>query len=354
MVAMSAVVPVSEDAAGQVAVLVGVSVMAVLAAVSVAVVHGSAPAERQSRTSPAASDGCPLRKRLGTFAEAEVVPWAVQVAVLAPVSVTAVLAVVSVAAVLAAVHGSAPAEGHSRTSPAASDGCPLGKKLGTVVEAVDVSGAVHVAVVVAKLAVFAAVQVGVVVDRKCDTGPSVGATMPSPALLFSFWPFPSFDGSAVVLPLSPLVFAEPLVLSASTSGMWAPFSPWQVAECPCPRNVAHWQPRWMALHDPAVAGTTVPGDVVAEVLVWELESLALGEGLGVRCREEVNVSQEEVLDTLGGEDGGGLGVEVVVVVVGGVRLLNLREGAWARGCCGDRWLLGGCVPAFVYFGRRAH
>ncbi|KAJ1088210.1 hypothetical protein NDU88_001369 [Pleurodeles waltl] len=35
-----------------------------------------------------------------------------------------------------------------------------------------------------------------------------------------------------------------------------------------------------ALHDPAVAGTTVPGDVVAEVLGWDLESLALGEGRG--------------------------------------------------------------------------
>ncbi|KAJ1151592.1 hypothetical protein NDU88_004372 [Pleurodeles waltl] len=37
-----------------------------------------------------------------------------------------------------------------------------------------------------------------------------------------------------------------------------------------------------ALHDPAVAGTTVPGDVVAEVLGSDLESLALGEGWGRR------------------------------------------------------------------------
>ncbi|KAJ1205038.1 hypothetical protein NDU88_000473 [Pleurodeles waltl] len=36
-----------------------------------------------------------------------------------------------------------------------------------------------------------------------------------------------------------------------------------------------------ALDDPAVAGTTVPGDLVAEVLGWDLESLALGEGRGV-------------------------------------------------------------------------
>ncbi|KAJ1161222.1 hypothetical protein NDU88_001709 [Pleurodeles waltl] len=128
----------------------------------------------------------------------------------------AVLAAVSVAAVLAVVHGSAPAEGHSRTSPAASDGCPLGKRLGTVAEAVDMPVAVQMAVQVAvvlagQLAVFAAVQVGVVVDIRCDTGPSVGATVPSPDLLFCFWPFPTFDGAAVVLPLSPFVFAEALV-----------------------------------------------------------------------------------------------------------------------------------------------
>ncbi|KAJ1098400.1 hypothetical protein NDU88_003511 [Pleurodeles waltl] len=34
-----------------------------------------------------------------------------------------------------------------------------------------------------------------------------------------------------------------------------------------------------ALQYPAVAGTTVPGDVVAEVLGWDLESLALGGSL---------------------------------------------------------------------------
>ncbi|KAJ1136933.1 hypothetical protein NDU88_003347 [Pleurodeles waltl] len=102
--------------------------------------------------------------------------------------------------------------------------------------------AVQVAV---QVAVFAAVQVGVNVDRRCDTGPSVSATMPSPDLPFCFWPFPTFDGGAVVLPslrgtLASLMFG--------------------------------------ALHDPAVTGTTVPGDVVTEVLGWDLESLALGEG----------------------------------------------------------------------------
>ncbi|KAJ1215835.1 hypothetical protein NDU88_003442 [Pleurodeles waltl] len=129
---MSAVVPVSEDAAGPVAVLAAVSVAAVLVAV-----RGSAPAEGHSRTSPAASDGCALGKRLGTVAEAVDMPGVVQVAV---------LGTVCVAAVLVAVHGSAPSEGYSRMSPAASDGCPLGKRLGTVIEAVDVLGVVQLEV----------------------------------------------------------------------------------------------------------------------------------------------------------------------------------------------------------------
>ncbi|KAJ1211027.1 hypothetical protein NDU88_006389 [Pleurodeles waltl] len=203
-----------------------------------------------SHVSGGACVGCPLGKMLGTVAEAVDVPWGGAGAVLAAVPVVAVLAAVSVVAVLVAmlpaVHGSAPAEGHSRMFPAASDGCPLRKMLGTVTEAVDVPGAVQltvqvlvVVVVAGQLAVFAAVQVGVVVDRKCDIGPSVGATMPSPDLLFSFWAFPSFDGGAVVLPPSPLLSPWWLVLSASPSGMWAPFSPWPVAECPCPPYVAH-------------------------------------------------------------------------------------------------------------------
>ncbi|KAJ1107200.1 hypothetical protein NDU88_004593 [Pleurodeles waltl] len=177
-----------------------------------------------------------------------------------------------------AVHGSAPAEGHSRMFPAASDGCSLGKRLGTVAEAVDVPGAVHVTVQVAvvvavvmagQLAVFSAIQVGVVVDRKCDTGPSVGATMPSPELLFNFWPFPSFDGAAVVLPLSPLVFAEPLV--AGTFG----FSLRDVStfftlagggmSLPSLRGTLA-AVMGAALHDPAVAGTTLSRVLVAEVL----------------------------------------------------------------------------------------
>ncbi|KAJ1190306.1 hypothetical protein NDU88_007044 [Pleurodeles waltl] len=142
--------------------------------------------------------------------------------------------------------------------------------------------AVQVAVVVAgQLAVFTAIQVGVVVDRKCDTGPSVVATMPSPDLLFCLWPFPTFDGAAVVLPLSPFVFAEPLeagsfgfslrdvgtFFTLAGGGMSLPSVRGTLAAL-----------MGGALDDPAVAGTTVPGDLVAEVLGWDLESLALGEG----------------------------------------------------------------------------
>ncbi|KAJ1085070.1 hypothetical protein NDU88_005203 [Pleurodeles waltl] len=133
---MSVVVPLSEDVAGPLAVLAAVSVMAVLAAGSVAVVLAA-----------------------GSVA-----------ALLAAGSVAAVLAAGSVAAVLAAEsvaaeHVSAPAEGESRMSPAVSDGCPPGKRLGTVAAAVDVPEAVQVAVLV-QVAVFSAVQVGVDVDRR--------------------------------------------------------------------------------------------------------------------------------------------------------------------------------------------
>ncbi|KAJ1188923.1 hypothetical protein NDU88_005679 [Pleurodeles waltl] len=79
-----------------------------------------------------------------------------------------------------------------------------------------------------------------------------------------------------------------------------------------------------------LAMTTVLGDLMAEVLSWDLDSLALGEeGVGKRSMS----ARKSFLDTLGREDGGGLGVEEEVVVVGGVRLLNLGEGAWAGGCC---------------------
>ncbi|KAJ1108556.1 hypothetical protein NDU88_005932 [Pleurodeles waltl] len=83
-----------------------------------------------------------------------------------------------------------------------------------------------------------------------------------------------------------------------------------------------------------LAETTMLEDLVTEVLGWDLDSLALGEereGGGVGKRSML--ARKSFLDTLGREDGGGLGVEEEVVVVGDVRLLNLGEGAWAGGCC---------------------
>ncbi|KAJ1115233.1 hypothetical protein NDU88_003459 [Pleurodeles waltl] len=88
-----------------------------------------------------------------------------------------------------------------------------------------------------------------------------------------------------------------------------------------------------ALDDPTVAGTTVPWDLVAEVLGWDLKSLALGEEWGGGEGKRSRFARKSFLDTLGLEDGVVLGVQEEVVDVGGVRLLNLGKGAWAGGCC---------------------
>ncbi|KAJ1118682.1 hypothetical protein NDU88_006870 [Pleurodeles waltl] len=210
----------------------------------------------------------------------------------------AVLAEVSVAAVLAVVHVSAPVEGHSRTSPAASDGCPLGKMLGTVAEAADVQVVVQVAVQVAvqlavlvavqvvvlvavqvvvmvavQVVVFAAVQVGVVIDRRGDTSPSVGATVPCPDLLFGFCPYPPFDGAAGVLPLSPFVLEEPLVagrcgFSLRDVGTFFTLAGGRMSLASQGNTLAALMGG--ALDVPTVAGTTVPEDLVAEGLGWDL------------------------------------------------------------------------------------
>ncbi|KAJ1096906.1 hypothetical protein NDU88_002036 [Pleurodeles waltl] len=66
---------------------------------------------RRPWTSPAASDGSPM----GMIAMSAVVALSEHVA-----GLVAVVAAVSVAEILAVVHVSAPVEGHSRTSPAAS------------------------------------------------------------------------------------------------------------------------------------------------------------------------------------------------------------------------------------------
>ncbi|KAJ1127363.1 hypothetical protein NDU88_005765 [Pleurodeles waltl] len=107
-----------------------------------------------------------------------------------------------------------------------------------------------------------------------------------------------------------------------------------------------------ALHDPAVAGTTVAGDLVAEVLGWDLESQALGEGRWGGVGKRSMLARKSFLDTLVREDGGGLGVEAEVVVVGGVRLLNLGEDAWAGGCCEvDGCWVGVCLSLCTLRGR---
>ncbi|KAJ1204252.1 hypothetical protein NDU88_008033 [Pleurodeles waltl] len=92
---------------------------------------------RRPWMSPAASVGCPL----GMFAMSAVVALSEHV-----LGLVAVVSVVSMAEMLPMVNVSAPVEGDSRTSPAASDSGPLGMMLGTVAEAADVQVAVQVTV----------------------------------------------------------------------------------------------------------------------------------------------------------------------------------------------------------------
>ncbi|KAJ1201339.1 hypothetical protein NDU88_005152 [Pleurodeles waltl] len=184
-----------------------------------------------------------------------------------------------------------------------------------VLAAVPVA-AVHVAVPVADLS---GVQVGGDVD-----------------LPFFFRPFPTFDGGAAVLPLPTVVLAEPLM-----AGVLA-FSLWDVGNFFCFGGGGMSLALLLgtlaalllgALQNPVTAGTTVPGDVVAEVLGWDLEMRALGDGRGGGGEgKRSRFDRKSFLDTLGWVDGGGFGVEEEVVVVGGVCLLTLGEGAWGGGC----------------------
>ncbi|KAJ1095805.1 hypothetical protein NDU88_000961 [Pleurodeles waltl] len=88
-----------------------------------------------------------------------------------------------------------------------------------------------------------------------------------------------------------------------------------------------------ALQNPAIAGTTVLSDVVAEVPGWDLERRALGDGRGGGgVGKRPRFDRKRFLDTLGLVNGEGLGVEEEIVVAGGVRLLTLGKGAWAGGC----------------------
>ncbi|KAJ1150870.1 hypothetical protein NDU88_003657 [Pleurodeles waltl] len=228
---------------------------------------------RQPRKSPPASDGFPL----GMAAMSAVVPLSKHVA-----GLVAVLAAVSVAE----VHVSAPVEGHSRTFPAAPESCQAGGC--QVVVLVVVLVVVQVAVLVAvQVAVFTAVQVDVVVERRGDSSSSVGATMPCPHLLFGLCPFSTFDGAASVLTLSPFVLEEPLVAGRCSFtlpdvGTFFTLAGGGMSLASLGGTLAALMGG--ALDDPAVAGTTVPGDLVTEVTGLDLESLALGEELGGRAR----------------------------------------------------------------------
>ncbi|KAJ1204286.1 hypothetical protein NDU88_008067 [Pleurodeles waltl] len=199
------------------------------------------------------------------------------------------------------------AEGHSV--------CGAGEGLSILVLAAVPVAAVHVAVPVA---VLSAMQVGGDVD------------------LPFFLPFPTLDGGAAVLPLPTVVLAEPLV-----AGVLA-FSLRDVGNFFCfgggGMSLASLLGTLAALllgilQNPVTAGTTVPRDVVAEVLGWDLERRALVDGRGGGGEgKRSSFDRKSFLGTLRRVDGWGLGVEEEVVVVGGVCLLSLGEGAWAGGC----------------------
>ncbi|KAJ1205460.1 hypothetical protein NDU88_000895 [Pleurodeles waltl] len=232
MAAMSAVMPLAEDVAGPLAVLAAVSVAVVLAADSVAsVLVTDSVASVQAAGSVAsvlAADS------VDTVLAAVFVAAGSLTAVLVAASLTAVLVKGSVSAVL--VKGSVSA----------------------------VLAAVSVAAV--QVAVLSIVQVGGDVD-----------------LPLIFWPFPTLDGGAAVFPLSTFVLPEPLV-----AGVFA-FSLRDVGNFFCFGGGGMSLPSLLgtlaalllgALQNPTIAGTTVPGDGVAELLGWDLERRALGDGRG--------------------------------------------------------------------------
>ncbi|KAJ1193648.1 hypothetical protein NDU88_002944 [Pleurodeles waltl] len=126
-----------------------------------------------------------------------------------------------------------------------------GMMLGTVGEAADVQVAVLVVMLVAVLvalqaavqvAVSIAVQVGVVVDRRGDSGPSAGASVPCPDLLFGFCSFPTFDVAAGALPLSPFGLEEPLLAGRCSFSLQYVGTFFTLAGGGMACSVTHWQP----------------------------------------------------------------------------------------------------------------
>ncbi|KAJ1204395.1 hypothetical protein NDU88_008173 [Pleurodeles waltl] len=113
----------------------------------------------------------------------------VQVAVPAAVSVAEMMPVLAVVQVLVVV------EGDTSPSPAASDGCPLGMMLLTVVAA----AAVRVAVLAV---VLSTVQVAGLSGLIVVTSPSPGGYEPWSAFSLFFFPFPTVADAAGTLALS--------------------------------------------------------------------------------------------------------------------------------------------------------
>ncbi|KAJ1207315.1 hypothetical protein NDU88_002706 [Pleurodeles waltl] len=181
-------------------------------------------------------------------------------AVVAAVSVAAVLVAGSLTAVLAAVSVAAVLVAGSLTAVL------LKGTVSAVLARGSVSGVLAAVQVAVPVPVLSAVQVGIDVD-----------------LPFIFRPFPTLDGGAAVLPLSTFVLPEPLVagvfvLSLHDVGNFFCFGGGGMS---LPSLLGTLAALLLGtLQNPAIAGTTVPGDVVAEVLGWDLERRALGEGRG--------------------------------------------------------------------------
>ncbi|KAJ1205221.1 hypothetical protein NDU88_000656 [Pleurodeles waltl] len=145
------------------------------------------------------------------------------------------------------------------------------------------------------MVVSTAVQVGVLVDRRGDSSPSAGATVLCPDLLFGLCPFPTFDVAAGVLPLSPFGLEEPLLAGGCGFFLQHVGTFFTLAGGGMACSLASLGGKLEALmggacDETGVAVSTVLGDLVAEVLGWDLD----------RCREEFKVPllQED------GPDGG--------------------------------------------------
>ncbi|KAJ1088606.1 hypothetical protein NDU88_001762 [Pleurodeles waltl] len=141
-----------------------------------------------------------------------------------------------------------------------------------------VGGSLSVLLAAVSWAAVPVAAVHVVVPVAVLSAEEVGGDFP-----FFLCPFPTLDGGAAVLPLPTVVLAEPLV-----AGVLA-FSLRAVCNFFCFGGGGMFL-AWLlgtlaalllgTLQKPVTAGTTVPGDVVAEVLGWDLERWALGDRRG--------------------------------------------------------------------------